>query len=77
MVIIDLLRLADIHHTLYRKTFAKVVLVAQVAAVQLEASVIVLCSKTGVEISEHLNNRFAFRLLGCGILRLCADTDAG
>ena len=59
------------------KTITQFVLVAEVAAVELEAHIVVLLAKPCVEVSKDLNNSLSLRLYGCGILCLCVDTNAG
>lgn len=77
LIVANITRLAYIHHALHAQSFAQVVLITQITAVQIEATVVVIGSETSVEVSKHLNNGFALRLFIFCILRLCSDAAAG
>ena len=75
--IVHIARLANIHHCLKRQAIAHIVLITEIASIQLEASVVVLRTKACVEVTEYVDDSLSLRLYGCGILCLCVDTNAG
>lgn len=54
-----------------------VLLKIEIAATQLDFSVVILRTGSCLKVPEHLCSRFACRLFDFSILRLCSDTDAG
>jgi len=70
VVVVHIVALSYVHYSLYRDTLAEVVLITQIAAVELEATVIIVGTESRVEIAEHLDDGFT---LGFVTLLLCLN----